>query len=390
MKHHNSTHSGAVSLFIVVFTVLLLTVVTVSFVRIMLADQEQAATTDLSQSAYDSAQSGVEDAKRALLLYQTECSSGDAARCAAASIAPIASQQCNEALSQAVGRDVSGQEVLIRQDAGDETLQQAYTCVKVSLQTDDVVGSNRPDGSKVIPLISTAAFNIIQLEWFSGKNVSGTSIDKPIDLQLPGNTPLLRQSPTPGAWPVNRPSVMRTQFMQVNPAGFTLPDFDSSANGQNSLSLFLYPTGVSGTPRSVTDTLSFTLRDIRKTPVGTPDPVICSGNVGAGGYACTVRLTLPTSVPAGSRTAFLRVGTIYNTADFRVSLYSGTAPVQFDNVQPLIDSTGRASDIFRRVQTRVEFTDFPYPDAAVDVTGNLCKNFIVTDVTTDYRNTCTP
>ena len=65
-----------------------------------------------------------------------------------------------------------------------------------------------------------------------------------------------------------------------------------------------------------------------------------------------------------------------------------------DGVQPIVDSTGRANDIFRRVVSRVNLADdFPYPDAAVDVMGNLCKSFSVTD-TTYYPGTgdgvCTP
>jgi hypothetical protein len=67
--------------------------------------------------------------------------------------------------------------------------------------------------------------------------------------------------------------------------------------------------------------------------------------------------------------------------------------VPFDRVQPEVDSTGRANDMFRRVKTRVEFkSDFIYPEAAVDIGGDLCKNFIITDKDTDYvdNSTCTP
>ena len=66
--------------------------------------------------------------------------------------------------------------------------------------------------------------------------------------------------------------------------------------------------------------------------------------------------------------------------------------VPFDGVQPIVDSTGRASDLFRRVKARVELaSNVVYPGAAVDVHGNFCKTFRVTDRLQDYdAGSCTP
>ncbi|MNT89909.1 hypothetical protein D3C72_2307220 [compost metagenome] len=74
----------------------------------------------------------------------------------------------------------------------------------------------------------------------------------------------------------------------------------------------------------------------------------------------------------------------------------GATTVPFDGVIAKIDATGRANDLFRRVESTVELEpiNFPYPEAAVDISGNLCKNFVVTDGTGPNRGysagSCTP
>jgi hypothetical protein len=63
----------------------------------------------------------------------------------------------------------------------------------------------------------------------------------------------------------------------------------------------------------------------------------------------------------------------------------------FQGVQPLVDSTGRAGDLFRRVKARIEPTGGIYPEAAIDVTNNFCKTFQVTDNIANYSTgTCYP
>lgn len=391
----DNKQSGAVSLFVVIFAMLLITVVTISFLRLMLKDQEQAITNDLSQSAYDSAQAGTEDAKRALILYRTLCSSGNSAACVSEK-AVINNETCNQGLQNVIDVPPTG-EVLVQQQqsSNDAKLNQAYTCVKMQLETDDYIGILQSDTSKLIPLKSTGPFTEIIVQWYTNEDLGTSStvvnLASPVPQQLSQGGqplwPLIGQS----SWPANRPPVFRTQLMQFG-ANFTLSSFDSTVNGtSNANTLFLYPVGQTGTVDTTQDTIAIADRDIRRVATGSPESVRCSGNLEGGGYACSVRIVLPNPIGTSSpdtRNAYLRVTSLYKSTRFRVML-SGT---QFDGVQPIIDATGRANDIFRRVESRVDLidTNFPFPDSAVDISGNFCKDFSVTTDASAYTNSCTP
>ncbi len=373
---------GAVSLFIVVFSALLMTVVTLSFIRLMVTNQQQASSNDLSQSAYDSAQAGVEDAKRLLIIDQTCQTQGSTTEACTNAHNAIASGSCSAVARGlgAVGPTDTADETSIQQN-------QAYTCVKITTKTDDYVGTLDANASAVVPLFVDAAqsFDTVTIQWFDTANLQsydGTKVDLTNSLVTP--EPLLAQN----KWQPNRPSIMRAQLMQFGSNGFTLNDFDdTNATGQSDANtLFLYPRGTTGLVASNDPATSFSGNDARKTATASPTPITCTGDLKAGGYACTATLTLPQPINGGDRTAFLRVSSLYNATNYRVSLQNGGSSVQFNGVQPEIDSTGRANDLFRRVATRVTLTDanFPYPQSAVDITGNLCKDFVVTDNVADY------
>ena len=76
-KMSKHTQEGAASIFIVIFTTILLSIITLSFVRIMVSESNLTINYNLSQSAYDSALAGIEDAKVALLRYHECISKGD-------------------------------------------------------------------------------------------------------------------------------------------------------------------------------------------------------------------------------------------------------------------------------------------------------------------------
>lgn len=384
MRQHQE-QQGAVSLFVVVFATLLMIIITISFIQLMLKDQRQATASDLSQSAYDSAKSGVEDAKRLLLLDQAcrNNAAPAAVNCGAVGAA-IDSNQCNTVA--AIFGQPSDTETLIQQSEGDKALQQAYTCVKIDAITADYKGIIGANQSNIVPLKGVGDFDSVTISWFTRDDVAATT--NSLAVGFPSSSGQVDLPRMGSRWAVNYPSLLRTQLMQTG-SSFRLSDADDIQAGKsNANTLFLYPsaTGVSN--------MSFAL-DIRRDPTNTPQQARCVNSFSLGEYACSVTISLPEPVngSAANRNAFLRLSALYNGAHYKVQLTRSGTPVEFDRVQPEVDSTGRANDMFRRVKSRIEFkSDFIYPDAAVDLEGDLCKSFIITDQDADYSNsvTCTP
>lgn len=387
---------GAVSLFIVIFAALLMTIVTVGFVQLMIKDQQQATTSDLSQSAYDSSLAGVEDAKRLLILDQAcrDGTAGSGVNCAkvTAALTPVAGTnetKCDTLPSSGIVGSTNGETIIQKATTGDATskqLDQAYTCVKIATNTDDYKAQLALNQSSVIPLRGVSDFDSVKISWFSK-----------VDLPDPNSTTLtygdvgkVTLPPIGDAWQFNRPSLIRAQLMQTG-TNFTQGDFNDGRNGgSDNNTLFLYPAFIGGL-----NNLSFAALDGRRNPANTPHLAACEADLNSEEYACSVTLTLPppNDGNVATRNAYLHLNALYNSAHYKIQLTKANLPVQFAGVQPIVDSTGRANDAFRRVQARVELkSEFTYPEAAIDVEGDLCKNFTITDSDAGYDNspTCTP
>ncbi len=378
---------GAVSLFVVIFTALLVTIISVSFIALMIQGQRQATAEDLSRSAYDSAQAGVEDAKRALVEYSTACSNGNVQRCA--DLDAIFKQSSCQTLQNAGIANTTEKEVVIKQQEGDKQLQQAYTCVTLATDSPDYIGTLDTSTSRLVPLRGVSDFNRITLEWFMESDLQKNDDDStPATVKLPMTAGA--QLPVLSDWPNNQPALVRSQLIQFGTSGFRLTDFDNSVDGKsNANTLFLYPSGVidEGVPEG---TFNFT-NDVRKSKdTRNLSQVKCSTTFTAY-YSCKATINLPQAIGQNnaSRNAYLRLTALYSSGNnFRVQLFNNATQVNFASVQAIVDSTGRANDQFRRVQSRVELdgSAFPYPEAAVEVTGNLCKTFLVTDNPADYSD----
>lgn len=388
---NDNKQQGVVSLFVVIFTTLLLTVLVVGFLRLMIQEQKQATNQDLSQSAYDSAMSGVEDAKRVLRacaqggpMSATACDAINAEQCATVSSAGIVSAASAES-----------SETIIKADGASTDVNQGYTCVLIERQTQDYIGNLTEGESQIVALKASGTDGIrkITIEWMhknNGSSGSGFAGGDPDHIEQPTATAGVSLPPKAG-WHANAPAMLRVQaVLPPDPNVVTTAQLDTNV----ATTTYLRPSLISDVANS-----PVTLPGLRATsgtdPVVTsPVPVQCSDTAyTAGEYACRITLTVPASinggaVPLGSTVAFLRLSSVYRNTSYRITLENNTGALMFDGVQPTVDSTGRAANVYRRVLSRLEMSSVVISPAVIDITGSLCKNFYVTDTSAGHVGTC--
>lgn len=382
------TKKGAASLFIVVFSILLFTILALSFMRIVLRGNQTATENDLSQSAYDSAVAGVEDAKRALVAYTRQCAScietGVCDETCTTLKTSFSGQDCDVVKNVLSGTSGIDEEIL--QTGSYDGLRQAYTCVKVAYDTPDYIGEFKSvEDNYLISLRSPAGsvnVNKLRINWFSQEDLTQ---DRTVD--LPSVTSI-GGLPASDQWPSTRPPILVAQLFKIS--DLTNYDIDSSVHPKQpaSWNLTLFPTSDSV---EIADFRKDSRRGYRaadNAPVSDAPVVgVRCQNLDSVKYACSALIDLPEPITASNDNYFLRLSKRYfSKANFQVEMLNTASgdPILFSGVQPAIDSNGRADDFFRRVEARVDSSllgNFPLPVGGVEVAkGDFCKDLYIADI----------
>lgn len=390
MRHHdNSKQQGFVSLFTVIFFMLLITVITVGFLRIMAAEQRQSLDNDLTASAQAAAQSGVEDAKRAILKYNSLPGSDplkgqlQSALNSTACDSLFSSAAVRSALNLNNNGSINGQ----------PGLNQYYTCLNVTMNTPDYISQASAGKSEFIPLVAEGGqpYDQVLVSW----HLASPSIGNDGDGQPAAYAPSVLLPPVTGG-ATSWSSQGYPAYLRVELYGYPNGVIDRGRIDQLTRSVFLVPNA-SGNAAAVPSTtpINFGAVDPRgfdQTKVNLVG-IRCNGtppNLAVGTYGCTARLELPLGQPSTSNTYFLRVTPLYGSTHFRLQLmHNSSTVVNFDGVEPMIDSTGRASDVFRRVQARVRLGDTTnLPEFSAESANDICKNMQVSDGSYYLGNVC--
>lgn len=388
MNRPQTNQQGFVSLFTVIFFMLLITIITVGFLRIMAAEQRQALDNDLTASAEAAAQSGIEDAKRAILKYNS-LPDGDALKTQLQTA--LTSSSCNALFSSATIRTALNLNAngSINNQSG---LNEYNTCLSVNMNTPDYIGSASTGKSEFIPLVPENGdkYEQIMVSWHLASQTVGNEGDGQPSAYAPG----LLLPPVTGtnSWSTGGyPAYLRVEVYGYPNGNFNRGKIDSLSN-----SVFLVPNSSTnaGAVSSATpiDLGAVDPRGANQTKLNLVG-VRCTGtppNIPVGTYACSARLQLQNGQPSTSNQYYVRITPLYSSTHFRVQLlHNSSTVINFSGVQPLIDSTGRASDVFRRIQSRIRLdSTADLPEYSAESADDICKNMQVSDGSYYKANVC--
>lgn len=402
---------GAASFYIVAISTLILVIVAASFAAVIISEVTRTSNDDLAQSAYDAALAGVEDAKLAFYSYQSCLENDipiDASGLGCDKIkewvekGELDGYESCDMVAVILGRKTEDDksEVLVQESNVNNDMQQAYTCVKLSDAADYKTTLTAENPTKIMRAHfedgdAAKSVQSVVVSWQRDTNVSQTKYS---DLEKDGifgaETPL--------------PPVISLGLVQTA-STFTLDSFDmTQGDSTNRGTIYLVPADNPETSEVVDGKYKVAwngeanyvasnryegfLKSNDKTAENLPYVVRCADG---GEYACTATIALPEPV-GGDRnndTFMFVLSMPYADASTDVRLQfcsdaggcyevgkeevdgkekSVTTEVPLDKVQIVIDSTGRANDLYRRVETRLEPADkaYPFPLYAIEVLGD--------------------
>lgn len=417
------TRKGMASLFLAAFMTLLVGIVILSFVQLVSGEMKAASNSDLSQSAYDAALAGVEDAKIAIVKYQTcKAKNGEPEECKGENGIIAKMEKGMEEGSCSVVADTLGRtdngEVLVQasEEDGNE-LDEAYTCLKVSTTSADYNSYlSASNTSRIVPVVTASDEykNVvgIKLEWYSdtAAKLEENLTEREIELQKErifervyttlGGTEVFRFD-TVDEVSSTYPVVTFDLFQSDDTfSAYQLDVNNDDNNGTDHAMLTLYPQNTTNNDSGTYITARQVLDASDKTSTG-PIPVTCGYK---SGNRCRAVIRFPATYGQNTESYLAGAGREKSTFLFRLTLPYGAPStdfsitlcgeidengnckkiINFNGVQAVVDSTGRASTLYRRVVAHVDLLNTgSLPEFAIQQYNGsnaeeIRKNFYVT------------
>ncbi len=329
--------NGFVSIIVASILMIILTLITIGLSRVMQREQRQSLDRQLSTQAFYAAETAINDVQ---------------ARIQSGSLEQEEKKNCDVKDWPTVGAngavDISVPDV-------------AYTCLiydstPSSLEFNN--GTIKTQESRIFPVQSKNSGDIksIKFEWSGAGGVN--NIQAAGDCGATTVTPLTEANV--GAVPMLRVDLVRL------PTG---GDIERQRIINETVTTYLYPHNSCG---KYSENLAIYAGDSNN---GQLVYVDCSGT----NYACSFEYTNMESGLTATDRYFVRLKSIYNDADVRVTS-AGTTGVDFEFVgaQTVVDATGKANDVLRRMKVHLSnASSYPVPEFVFQSMDGVCKQLNV-------------
>ena len=335
MKVNKNHEVGIVSIMVTMVMLIVISLIVLGFAEISRTEQRNTTDNQLSTEAYYAAESGINDALAVIANLP-------------AGTSPTPKTVCGPTSTQDYST-LTG--VLHYTDPTNPTTTPdiSYSCLLINPSPSNLAVTAQYK-STVIPLTSSKKFNQLTLNWglASGSSTTGTCKNgKP-----PGQFPVDNSS-----WDCNFP-VLRVDLLNANNGQLARNGINGWSNDTGTM--FFMPTFGAADPKPLLRTARGSVVVANCTSTFNPQPV-CTANI---------------NLESGGTTYYMRVTTLYKT-DSNLTI-SANGGVTFSGSQVIIDSTGKAQDVLRRIEVAVDLTDanaYIVPSGALIAENSVCKQF---------------
>ena len=320
-----------------------MTLIVLGFAEVSRHNEREALDRQLSSQAFYAAESGVNDAQDAIntvlnnpTVYPNPGAALTKTNCGNGVPAPAIYGTKTSTLSPGV----------------------SYTCLLVDTNPPSLLyGLSSNSGSRIIPIqIKSGNIATLQVQWQAG--VSG-----PTPLANCPDISTANQLPSAGTWNCGF-AALRVDIVD------TSGSYTSSTLQARTSSVILMPSTIAGAT-------SIAYKSGSNNLYGN------AANQGAVvGTQCTngpAGRCLMTFTNMGGASYYMRVTSLYQNAQLQLTAQSATGTtLRFANAQALVDATGKAQDVLRRIQVRVPTANNGgiYGDYAIESDGPICKQLV--------------
>ena len=347
MKFQN----GFVSIISAALIMILMTLITVGFSRVMAREQRQALDRQLSTQAFYAAETGINDVRAKLeageaVNPKTDCEVGP---------------EYNNGQISKPGQTTTG-------ITSSDGLDVRYTCLLINTTPSNQEFSTSPQESKFLNLETAGnqPFSSLTFEWSGAE----ATIDSLFDCSPnpPPNTTARPSAPgifnIPENWGTRHP-ILRVDLVNVQGG------LSRNALSTNTLNYYFMPCIDEGFSGGIVFNTA--------NPKGWYVNGDCDLN--AGEYVCQVTVDV---AGAASQRFAVRARSIFSSANVRITGETpGGVEASFENGQIVVDSTGIANDVVRRLKANISpnsgSEELIFPEFSIQTEAGICKRLLVKD-----------